>query len=1021
VANAAEQAELSLSQARRKQQDDTEERHHQRHRCHQEAGGWRQEALKGINPSVDNLVKGIVGAAGESAHAIGDLKGDITDLSSPAPSAKQALETLSKALSNLDDNSTKMAVAARFLGRTITQDFLNVLSNPEKLKEFQERVEHLGLALNDTDKQISEKFRESLFTLQNDIGLVADKIGTAFGPGFTQILQALDAALIGNKDSILAFANDIAGKAVPVIESFIRVLSGAPDAVKDQWLVDYTTKIGEFGSAVGRLGGIFAQAVGAIVQAAEGIASAINGIFGSNLNGFDVLLGAWVASIVHHFAKVIQAATLAATGIQVALAPVLAFMAVIASAVYVVVKAFTALSDAFGLEGQSSHLDAMLEGMQERLKGIAQIMSGDFSKGMETIKAANAKQAEAEKGLDDVDKQIAENKKKRQQELLQTSSDVNHKTTEDQKTALDEQDKDHKASVDNRLADLKRLETEAHNSAEKQKSDNAEAAKAAQTAQQPKTTQSSQAQPVSTSNPKDGSITDSAGTRIFPGGSGNGDSIQGTTFAQGAEAAAKKLGTVLSDIVATVSNDGSGFGRLNFDAWSKGASGLMQPGLADNRASANSGANVIRVQPSDIESAVKAGAEKGTSTGAKEFNQSIAKQGGFPTPDRATYSPPVSGAYDKNGNFVPNKVQPSPLPAADQPKSVDTSSQAYKAQEDTMAKAVERGNLAAAQKEQALPNSDSLNHARNGFGPTDIPPGGIENLPPTPGAFPTPPEQVPLAPELQPFKDLTDIGDKLTGVFDNIGNTLKSAFDSVVNQKSPVEGQGLTDTTFENLKQGLDTLTNALTTKSQQEQQQAPQSDTAPPPVQDLSELGSSASEAGTQLATLDGAASAAAEALSSLQTAAATAAAGGGGGGGGSADVTPIAAAGGGHIWGPGTETSDSIPALLSKNEFVHPAYAVRHYGLQFMEDIRHLRVPKFNMGGLVGLLSPQLPRFSAGGSVSATTGGPATAPVPVDLRTDHGTVRVAASKGALGQLQRAAATKRMTSTTQRRPEFVS
>jgi hypothetical protein len=935
AANAAEQAELSLNAARRKEQDDRKNDVTNIIEATKKLVDGDKEALKNINPSVDNLVKGIVGAAGESAHAIGSLKGDITDLSSPAPSAKQALDTLSKALSGLDDNSLKMATAARFLGRTITQDFLNVLSNPKELKEFQERVEHLGLALNDTDKNVSEKFRKSLFTLQNDIGLVADKIGTAFGPGFTHVLDALDGALTSNKDKIVGFAEEVAGKAVPVIESFIRVLSGAPDAAKDEWLTSYTDKLVEFGQAVGRLGSLFVAAAGAIVQAAGGIASALNGVFGTSLNGFDVILGLWVANIVKNFALVVQAGAIAATGVEIALAPILAVLGLVAAAIYTVQAAWGALSDAFSLQGQSSHLDAMLEGMSERLKGIAQIMTGDLKKGIETITEANKKQVEAEKSLDDVDKQIKENQSKRQRELLKETTETHEVMTEDYKAALDTQDKAHKASVDTTITDLKKLETEAHNSTEKRKSDNVDANKALQTApEQSKTTQSSQEQPVSTTKkkPNDGSFIDDAGTRVFPGSSGNGDAIANTTFALGAQLAAKKLGVPLSDIVANVDSS-SGFGRLAFDSWSKGASGLLQPGLADNRASANSGAQVIRVPPEQLTSAV--------------------------------------------------------IPREDPRKS----------QEDITAKGVERGIEAADQKRHAdITNADTFNTARNGFGPTDIPPGGIENLPPTPGTFPAPPEQVPLAPELQPFKELTDIGDKLTGTFDGIGDTLKSAFDNFVSglQKSPVEGQGLTDTSFENLKQGLDNLTNTLPTTKEQ----APQSEA--PPVQDLS----AADEVSESFDTVSASSSNAASALDAIATAASNATSSFKSGGSGAAAT--VSAASGGHIRGPGTETSDSILARLSHNEFVQPAIATNYYGVGFMESIRNLRFPKFNTGGLVGLLSPQMPRFAVGGHVSvANKSGHMQHLGTVDLSTNHGSVRVAVDNSGLRQLRRAAVLK--------------
>lgn len=92
-----------------------------------------------------------------------------------------------------------------------------------------------------------------------------------------------------------------------------------------------------------------------------------------------------------------------------------------------------------------------------------------------------------------------------------------------------------------------------------------------------------------------------------------------------------------------------------------------------------------------------------------------------------------------------------------------------------------------------------------------------------------------------------------------------------------------------------------------------------------------------------------------------------------------------GGHIRGPGTGTSDSIPALVdgrmpiavSNNEYIQPDKAVRHYGLPFMEAIRTLALPKprFAFGGLVQ--AHQQARYATGGQVTtAASAGAGQAP---------------------------------------------
>jgi hypothetical protein len=92
---------------------------------------------------------------------------------------------------------------------------------------------------------------------------------------------------------------------------------------------------------------------------------------------------------------------------------------------------------------------------------------------------------------------------------------------------------------------------------------------------------------------------------------------------------------------------------------------------------------------------------------------------------------------------------------------------------------------------------------------------------------------------------------------------------------------------------------------------------------------------------------------------------------------------AAGGVIHGPGSETSDSIPAWLSHNEYVHTATAHRYYGTAAMDAINTRSVPReaihaamsqrnFATGGVVAL-----PAFASGGFV----GGTGVSPVDISV----------------------------------------
>ncbi|WP_432457944.1 phage tail tape measure protein [Cellulomonas iranensis] len=68
---------------------------------------------------------------------------------------------------------------------------------------------------------------------------------------------------------------------------------------------------------------------------------------------------------------------------------------------------------------------------------------------------------------------------------------------------------------------------------------------------------------------------------------------------------------------------------------------------------------------------------------------------------------------------------------------------------------------------------------------------------------------------------------------------------------------------------------------------------------------------------------------------------------------------AGGGPISGPGTATSDSVPAWLSNGEWVIRAAAVQKYGHQFMSALNAGALPRFATGGEVRAM-PTPPQYA-------------------------------------------------------------
>ena len=88
-------------------------------------------------------------------------------------------------------------------------------------------------------------------------------------------------------------------------------------------------------------------------------------------------------------------------------------------------------------------------------------------------------------------------------------------------------------------------------------------------------------------------------------------------------------------------------------------------------------------------------------------------------------------------------------------------------------------------------------------------------------------------------------------------------------------------------------------------------------------------------------------------------------------------AAATGGYISGPGSSTSDSIPARLSNGEFVVNAASVKKYGVDYLHAINTGRAHHYSSGGLVSnVSSPKAPKYDEN-STSRTANQSQSAPV--------------------------------------------
>jgi hypothetical protein len=137
-----------------------------------------------------------------------------------------------------------------------------------------------------------------------------------------------------------------------------------------------------------------------------------------------------------------------------------------------------------------------------------------------------------------------------------------------------------------------------------------------------------------------------------------------------------------------------------------------------------------------------------------------------------------------------------------------------------------------------------------------------------------------------------------------------------------------------------------------------------------------------------------------------------GGGGGGGGGRVLSMMMAGGGLVQGPGTSTSDSIPAMLSNGEFIMNAAAVRKFGAGFMNAINDGKMPK-----LAGVAQPMEPsRMSAGLTANQLASAmankqPSNTQITINVTANNRTGGTQAGQAVVSSLQKYIATSGNTS----------
>ncbi|MDB5555433.1 MAG: tail tape measure protein core region [Rhizobium sp.] len=249
-----------------------------------------------VNTSADNIVKGIIASVGPSIESLKEFNGGLGDISSAAPKVTDVLFKLADIFHSTNDETLKIAIAAKLLGKGYSEDLIEALSGGSaELKKFIETQKALGLVFSENDKKIAGDFHRSLNTIGTDLKVVGAQLGLVFAPFLTAIVQDITDAVEGNRQKFLEWAGDLKSKAIPIVRDIINLASGKGDLVQSEWIIGWRdTLVGAFNLVRTFLFETLPNGFREVMGILDRVASAINSVFGTKLTGSDVGVAALV-------------------------------------------------------------------------------------------------------------------------------------------------------------------------------------------------------------------------------------------------------------------------------------------------------------------------------------------------------------------------------------------------------------------------------------------------------------------------------------------------------------------------------------------------------------------------------------------------------------------------------------------------------------------------------------------------------------------------------------------------------
>lgn len=190
------------------------------------------KGVKTITIELGKAEKGEKGA-GKSFEALGV---SLKDASGKVKSNEQVLLESVDALSKMENENQRNALAQEIFGKSSAELKPLLNSGADGIKELMEEAEKYGMVMSDEAVKSSAEFNDSLTRLTKTAEGLKNTIGATLMPSITQIMDALSMALIGDEGATAKMQEGVNGLAESInqgLPKFIEFLTNVAQVMLD--------------------------------------------------------------------------------------------------------------------------------------------------------------------------------------------------------------------------------------------------------------------------------------------------------------------------------------------------------------------------------------------------------------------------------------------------------------------------------------------------------------------------------------------------------------------------------------------------------------------------------------------------------------------------------------------------------------------------------------------------------------------------------------------------------------------